>query len=191
MVVGYHLVWTAYGWWLPNDPRGSNSHEIRIERIAELGDLHHGRKAVQPRSPELRLFYEHARLALRHALLSFSPEETVLLAEAFAATLEERNYTCYACAILRDHVHMLIRRHRDKAEVMLEQLQADSRERLIQSGARAANHPVWGGPSNTRGDIERVIAYIRKNPIAAGFPEQTWRFVQPYDGWLPRPARET
>ena len=29
MVIGYHLIWTAYGWWLPNDPRGSTSHRIR------------------------------------------------------------------------------------------------------------------------------------------------------------------
>ena len=42
MVVGYHLIWTAYGWWLPNDPRGSTSHEIRVEKIEELGELHHG-----------------------------------------------------------------------------------------------------------------------------------------------------
>ena len=38
MVAGFHLIWTAYGWWLPNDPRGSSSHEIRVERIADLGD---------------------------------------------------------------------------------------------------------------------------------------------------------
>jgi hypothetical protein len=25
MIAGYHLIWTAYGWWLPNDPRGSTS----------------------------------------------------------------------------------------------------------------------------------------------------------------------
>ena len=129
-------------------------------------------------------------------MLSFSPEETALIVEAFAFVIEERNYTCYACAILRDHVHFLIRRHRDWAEVMLEHLQAASRERLIQSGVRAANHPVWGGPGwkrflNTREDIERVIAYIRNNPIKEGMPEQTWRFVKPYDGWMPRPARET
>lgn len=196
MVVGYHLIWTAYGWWLPNDPRGSSSHEIRVERIAELGELHHGRKAVQPSSPELRLFYNNARLALKHELLSFSVEAIALIAEAFAATVEERNYTCYACAIMRDHVHLLIRRHRDRAEAMLEQLQAGSRERLIQSGARPADHPVWGGPGwkrflNSRADIERVIVYIRNNPIEARLPEQTGRFVKAYEGWLPRPARET
>ena len=23
IVIAHHLIWTAYGWWLPNDPRGS------------------------------------------------------------------------------------------------------------------------------------------------------------------------
>jgi hypothetical protein len=49
LVIAYHLMWTAYGWWLPNDPRGSSSHTIRNDVIAELGELHLGRKQVQPR----------------------------------------------------------------------------------------------------------------------------------------------
>lgn len=48
IVIAHHLVWTAYGWWLPNDPRGSTSHWIASEVIAELGELHHGRKKIQP-----------------------------------------------------------------------------------------------------------------------------------------------
>jgi REP element-mobilizing transposase RayT len=196
MVVGYHLIWTAYGWWLPNDPRGSSSHEIRVERIADLGELHHGRKAVQPSSPELRRFYDNARSALKHELLTFSSEAVAVIADAFAAVIAERNYTCYACALMPDHVHALIRRHRDKGEEMIAHLQARSGERLIAAGARNAKHPVWGGPGwkvflNARSDIERVINYIRNNPIQTGLPEQTWGFVKPYDGWLPRPARET
>lgn len=151
---------------------------------------------MQPASPELRLFYDNARLALKHELLTFSSEAVAVIAGAFAAVVAERKYTCYACAIMPDHVHVLIRRHRDKSEEMIAQLQAASSERLIESGARNARHPVWGGPGwkrflNTRGDIVRVIEYIRNNPIQAGLPEQTWGFVTPYDGWLPRPARET
>ncbi len=57
MVAGFHLIWTAYGWWLPNDPRGSSSQVIRVEKIAGLGDLHPGRKAVQPPSQEIQQFY--------------------------------------------------------------------------------------------------------------------------------------
>jgi REP element-mobilizing transposase RayT len=194
MVVAYHLVWTAYGWWLPNDPRGSSSHEIRVERIAELGELHHGRKQLQPSSAELRIFYENARALLMHELLTFSPAAVKLIAEALGVVLATQKYTCYACAVMPDHVHVLIRRHRDKAEDMIAVLQRASKERLIEAGERRADHPVWGGPGwkgflNTRADIERVIKYIRDNPLKAGLPEQIWPFVKAYDGWLPRPAR--
>ena len=40
LVIAYHLIWTAYGWWLPNDPRGSGSKTIDSDIIAELGELH-------------------------------------------------------------------------------------------------------------------------------------------------------
>ena len=38
MVPAHHLVWTAYGWWLPNDPRGSMSNSIASDVIAQLGE---------------------------------------------------------------------------------------------------------------------------------------------------------
>ena len=58
MVIAYHLVWTAYGTWLPNDPRGSGSKEVASPRLVELGELHFGRKPVQPPFREVRDFYQ-------------------------------------------------------------------------------------------------------------------------------------
>jgi REP element-mobilizing transposase RayT len=190
MVAGFHLIWTAYGWWLPNDPRGSSSHEIRIERIANLGELHYGRKTVQPSGKQIRQFYEEAREVLKHPLLTFSDEEIELIAAGFAHVIQERRYTCYECSIMPDHVHALIRKHRDHAETMIEELQNVSRQKLIEAGQRESEHPVWGGPGwkvflYTAGDIVRVINYIRNNPIKAGRPPQNWGFVKQYDGWMP------
>ena len=191
MVVAHHLIWTAYGWWLPNDPRGSSSNEIRVERVAELGELHHGRKTVQPHSTDLREFYLKARGVLQHELLTFSTDAVRVIASAFAMVILENKYTCYACAIMPDHVHALIRKHRDKAEAMIERLQDGSRTALIEAGARIADHPVWGGPGwkvflNSRADIEHIVRYIQNNPTKAGLPEPRWDFVKKYDGWLPR-----
>ena len=99
-------------------------------------------------------------------------------------------YTCYACAIMPDRVHLLIRKHRDKAEQMIEHFQDASREAIVEAGLRDRDHPVWGGPGwkvflETREDIERVVRYIEENPIRARRPKQTWDFVIRYDGWLP------
>src|SRR5262245_15297656 len=196
MVIAHHLICTAYGWWLPNDPRGSESHEIRVERIAELGELHHGRKPVQPLPSVLRDFYRRASDNLKHELLQFDEADWEVVAGSFARVIREAGYTCYACALMPDHVHLLVRRHRDQAEVMLERFQEASREDLIAAGRRPVVHPVWGGPGwkvflNSRDGIERVIRYIRANPVIIGRPIQEWPFVTPYNGWLPRPARET
>ncbi|MFL6765566.1 MAG: transposase [Sphingomicrobium sp.] len=194
MVAGFHLVWTAYGWWLPNDPRGSSSHEIRVEKVAQLGDLHPGRKPVQPSGREIRDFYDQARSALKHPLLTFDEADAQLIATSFVQVINEHRYTCYACAIMPDHVHALIRKHRDHAEAMIANLQEASRQRLIDAGRRGPRHPVWGGPGwkvflYTPDDFVRVIEYIRQNPVKAGRPPQHWSFVKEYDGWMPGPYR--
>lgn len=189
MVAAYHLIWTAYGWWLPNDPRGSMSHAIRQDIIAELGELHYGRQKVQPAGKLLRKFYEAARLVLKHELLALTDTEVQIIAAAFAEVIQDRRYTCYACAIMPDHVHLVIRKHRHQAEDMIENLQDRSRE-LIREYRQVADHPVWGGPGwkvflNTCKDIERTIGYARDNPTKIGKPEQVYEFVKEYDGWLP------
>jgi len=109
MVAAYHLIWTTYGSWLPNDPRGSNSEEVCCAKIAQLGELHVGRKRIQPAGQVIQEFYEAAHGVLKHDLLTFSPKEVETLACGFAEVIKKRTYTCYACAIMPDHIHLIIR----------------------------------------------------------------------------------
>ncbi|MCD4728114.1 MAG: hypothetical protein K8R46_10660, partial [Pirellulales bacterium] len=81
IVIAYHLIWTAYGYWLPNDPRGSMSKNIACDVIAELGALHYGRKRVQPSSREVREFHDSACGALKHRLLRFDQTEFPVIAD--------------------------------------------------------------------------------------------------------------
>ena len=155
-----------------------------------FGELHHGRKPVQPSGREIRGFYNQARDVLSHPLLLLSDEDIDLVAESIGEVIADRRYTCYACAIMPDHVHVLIRKHRDRAETMLENLQATSRQNLITHDRRTVTHPVWGGPGwkvflYTQERIVQTIDYIRQNPLKAQRPTQHWSFVKPYDGWMP------
>jgi REP-associated tyrosine transposase len=194
LVIGHHLVWTVYGAWLPNDPRGSGSHTVHSDSLAELGDVHHGRKQVQPPRREVREFYERAAELLHHPLLTFNEEERVLIGEAFGDAIAREKYTCYACAVMPDHVHILIRKHRHTAEEISENLRCASRAKLVEANRREPNHPTWVGgtpwsefvdhPDNLR----RTIAYIERNPIKIGLPEQRWPFVLPYDNWPLHPG---
>jgi len=145
MLIAHHLISTGYGWWLANDPRGSESLEIRVERLAALGPIHYGRKAVQPSSRELRKFHEQAHDLLQHQVREFDEGDVIVLGESIEKWLANNVYTCYACAMMPDHVHLLIRRHRDVAETMLEKFQEATRQALIDAERRAVTHPVWGG----------------------------------------------
>jgi hypothetical protein len=188
MVLGYHLVWMAYGWWLPNDPRGSMSSYIASDPIAELGELHYGRKRIQPANRVLRAFYDEAQDALKFPLLRFSPEELHAVIISFGEVIQRFGYTCYACAVLPDHVHLCIRKHRDLAEDMIANLQFASAEAVRRVGLRASNHPVWGGPGwkvflDSVEDIERTNGYIEANPTKLRMAPQLFPFVTLYDGW--------
>jgi REP element-mobilizing transposase RayT len=186
LVIAYHVMWTLYGWWLPNDPRGSTPRLIKNDYLAELGALHFGRKSVQPASRQLREFYQSAKQVLVHELLSFSPNEFATVAEALGDAIAERKYTCYACVIMPDHVHLVIRKHRDTAEEMIDNLQSLSRKRL--GHLRPVGHPLWatGGWRvfiEHPDEVWRTIRYVDQNPIKLHLPAQCWPFVTPYDNW--------
>lgn len=143
---------------------------------------------MQPAGKDIRAFYQQAATKLKHDLLSFAPDQFSQVAQAFAQTITDHNYTCYACAIMPDHVHILIRRHRDKSEDMLANLQQESRSRLSALGLRSLAHPTW-----TQGGwhvyldhpdaIRRTLRYIENNPLKMRLPAQHWPFVKPYDNW--------
>jgi hypothetical protein len=190
VIVGYHLIWSACACWLPNDPRGSSSHEIRVPALVALAELHHGRKKVQPAGTDIRAFYESAKPLLRHERLLLDDDAIILVGQSIGRTITHRRYSCYACAVMPDHVHVLIRKHRDWAETMIQHFQADGKQALIEACKRPENHPVWGGPGwkvyeDSREDMVRTVGYIEDNPRKIGRPVQVWPFVKPYDGWLP------
>lgn len=187
IVIAYHLVWTAYGWWLPNDPRGSMSRRIAGDVLAELGELHHGRRKVQPAGGVIRSFYEQAEPLLKFPLLSFTPTEVQTVAESFGTVMKQSQYTCYACALMPDHVHVLIRKHRHRAEDMIANLQEASQLALQKRGLRPG-HPVWGGPGwkvflRQPVEVWRTIRYVEGNPSKLRLPRQDWDFVERYDNW--------
>jgi REP element-mobilizing transposase RayT len=194
IVIAYHLIWTCYGWWLPNDLRGSFSKTVASDVIAQLGELHFGRKKVQPASRDVRLFHERAAEVLKHPLLELAAAEMRVLGQAFAEVIERCKYTCYACALMPDHVHILIRKHKHLAEDMIASLQDAGRTALVAAGLREAEHPVWTGGGGWKvfldhpDDVRRTIPYIENNPVKFRRPRQVWPFVKSYDGWPLHPG---
>lgn len=188
MVLGYHLIWTGYGWWLPNDVRGSTSQFIASDPLADLGAIHYGRKRPQPARRTLLKFFDQAHPRLDFPALTFDAKATQLIGQAFGQVIATQKYTCYACVVMRDHIHILIRKHRHTAEEMIWNLQRESHIALRDAGWVDLEHPVWGGHGwkvylDHPDDIRRTIRYIRDNPLPFKMPVQEWGFVTTYDGW--------
>ena len=188
LVIAYHLIWTGYGWWLPNDPRGSGSTVLRNDILAQLGELHHGRKVVQPPRRVVQNFLQDSEPLLKHPRLSFDEPARASIAAGFQKTIETESLTCYGCAIMPDHVHLLIRKHKLDGEDMIALLQGSSRDALGTMQFCDREHPVWatGGWNvflDHPDEIRRTLRYIEDNPVQIGLPKQTWPFVKAYDGW--------
>lgn len=193
IIIAYHLIWTGYGWWLPNDPRGSMSHSVASDPIAALGELHYGRRKIQPASTVIREFRKQSEEVLKYSLFRFGKSEVSAIADAFAETIVEQKYTCYACAIMPDHIHIIIRKHKLAVEQMIIDFQESSRLRLRSAGLFPPQHPVWGGPGwkvflDHPDEIRRTIRYVENNPVKWKLPRQRWEFVKGYDGWPLHPG---
>lgn len=79
-VIAHHLIWTNYGTWLANDPRGSGSASVYTPDLVDLGVVHYGRKKIQPRRSELRAFYSEAEKLLSFPVIRFDEQQRNTLA---------------------------------------------------------------------------------------------------------------
>ena len=187
-VIAHHLVLTGYGHWLPNDPRGSMSAEVRREHIDALGDRHLGRKWKQPSREELRAFHQRAKEELEHPVLWWADAERQAIVEAFARLIRGEKLTCYACAVLQNHAHLLVRRHRLNADELVTLFKNVARDAIRAIDLAPPKHPVFSADSchvfkdNPRA-VRTCVTYIQDNhrkhrlsPIVCGA-------VTEYDDW--------
>jgi hypothetical protein len=187
-VIANHLVINGYGHWLGNDPRGSGSTELRDQKFLPLGPIHFGRKRDQPSKDELKAFYNDAEELLEHERLWFDERARVVIVAAFEQVAKERGYTCWACAMLRNHAHLLIRTRRDPGHLMWEHMAHAAKDALRKEGLVPDDHPVWSNRPYVafKTSVPQVwngVKYIEENPENVGLPRQVYPWVQKYDGW--------
>ena len=187
VILASHLVFHGYGHWLANDPRGSGSTELRKEDLRELGDIHFGRKRFQPPRDELRKFYSEANEKLEYQPYWFRSTAIRVVAEAFGAAAREHGYTLWACAVCSNHAHVVVRTHKDRAEVIWSNLATAAAQALRNRKVVDTSHPVWSHRPYkvflyTPEQVHDRIGYVEQNPVKEGLPRQSWDFVTPYRG---------
>ena len=195
MVLAYHVIFSAYGFWLPNDPRGSWSDFVGSWELFRYG---RATKTDERRSlaadPHDRRLRFAAKQALKYPAVTFTDDQIQAAARGFARRVENSEMTVWACAILPDHVHMVIARHTYEIERAVMLLKSEATDHLI----GACLHPLQDYRKQdgkiptcwTRGEwkvfldceeaILAAIRYVEQNPIKEGRPAQIWPFVKPY-----------
>jgi REP element-mobilizing transposase RayT len=137
---------------------------------------------------------EAAKRALKHPEVRFTGIQARAIGEAFGEFVIRNGITVWACAILPDHVHLIVAGLRYKAEILAEQLKGAATRRLVRDGIhpfgklRLPNGRVpkcWGRGGwqvflDSGDEIENAISYVEGNPEKEGLARQRWSFVVPF-----------
>ena len=212
-MIGQHIIFGAYGFWLPNDPRGSWSDFVGAWDLYRYGPATKTDETVslarRPHDHALRLA---AKKALKYPAVEFTGIQARAIGNGFAEYVKRSGLQVWACAIMPDHVHLVVGLHRLSAKQLVIQLKGDATQRLIEEGvhpfrdvpvSRDAESSERSAPArppkcfargewtvflDTDDEVRRAIRYVENNPIKEGKKPQRWTFVTAFDDPVSRDA---
>ena len=191
-VIAVHLVLSGYGHWAVNDPRGSGSSDFIDLKFEPLGKIHFGRKPQpeQPTRRELKAFHAQHEELLNFPIFWIDDPIREAMAQAISEVIGVQGYTCYACAICGNHVHLLIRTHKHDALTIWNHFAEGIRRRLRLRFRQeiSPHHPVISARPYkvflyNPDQVWDRIDYVERNPLKEKLPPQRWEFVIPYDNF--------
>jgi REP element-mobilizing transposase RayT len=193
MVIGYHVIFGAYGFWLPNDPRGSWSDYVGSRELYCFGPATKtDRRTSVAARPHNRAARLAAQQALRRPSVRWNGLQARTIGRAFGESAGRGNVTVWACSILPEHVHLVIARHHCKVEQIVNCFKGAATSYLLAANLhpyadqRQANGKVphcwavnsWNVYLNCPEDVERAVRYVEHNPVKEGKQPQRWLFVR-------------
>src|SRR4051812_15821916 len=120
MVLAYHVDWGTYGFWLPNDQRGSGSDYVGSKKLLPYGQATKVNtrysRAHAPYDRELRRM---ARESLKYDPVVFTDAQIESVAKGFAAVAQQTGCLLHACSILPNHTHVVPARHQYHVEYLV------------------------------------------------------------------------
>lgn len=196
VVLAFHGIITAYGFWQPNDPRGSWSDYVAAWEVYRAGGKAtkvSTRHSVAQVAHDRRLRLT-TKEALRHKAVIFTGIQAREIARGFKHAIERSGHQLFACAILPEHVHVVVAASNFKPTIILGHLKRESAIALKVTGL----HPFqadfertgvlpscwaegcWKVFLDTPADVRRAIRYVENNPLKEGKQLQRWSFVPPF-----------
>src|ERR1700733_8293980 len=99
-VLAYHVIFGTYGFWLPNDPRGSWSDFVGAWELLRFGRATKTdtRRSVASRTHNVKVRRD-AKQALKYPAVQFTGLQAQAIGRGFADSLSKGGVTAWACAI--------------------------------------------------------------------------------------------
>jgi len=181
MIIAYHAIFTTYGTWLPNDPRGSYSKEIYNEQLRMLGKVKYGRQNPIPAKDRLIRFWTAATPHISRRPFFVDDNSRPIIAAGFSKVVQRLAVKIAACAIMNDHVHILALRSKHRIEYIVNQLKGAA-TRALKLEHTPWSRGCWKVFISDEKALEAAVKYIQANPTYAGLPTQSWDFIAPLPG---------
>jgi len=192
-MLAFHGIFGAYGFWLPNDPRGSWSRWVGSWELYRYGpatkvNVRHSLAAKRHDRAQRMAVKE----SLRYEPVLYTGEQVWAIGKGFKQALRRHNMQYFACAIMPDHVHVVLRCTSILPGQAIGKLKRAAGDALLESDVhplssqvRAGQRPplcfarrAWKVYLDTGDDLRRSIAYVIQNPVKEGLPLQRWSFVE-------------
>jgi len=190
MILGFHSIFSAYGFWLPNEPRGSWSTFVASWELAKFGPA---TKVSTCQSVASRPFDHGLKRQMQEALKHPPVHLTEDHAQIIAQSLAETPYTIHACAILPEHIHLVLAHTDRKIRRAIGHVKSEATKALREQDYFGEQTPWadlgWNVYLNSREAMLRAIEYVENNPMREGKPQQNWDSVTLYDETTDRAAR--
>jgi REP element-mobilizing transposase RayT len=198
MLLGWHLIFTTYGFWPPNDPRGSGSTRVRTWHLYDAaGEATkvNTRHSVSARPHDMSI-RRAAKAALKYPAVELTGVQARAVARGIAAVCPKVELVIHACAIMPNHVHVVVAAHRFSGDEIIGCLKRAGTRGMNDEGLHPmAAYPrangrlpsAWGGGGwkvkiPTPQQMRDCLRYVERNPIRTGLRPQRWSFVVPYLG---------
>jgi REP element-mobilizing transposase RayT len=197
MAAAYHVSLSAYGFWLPNDPRGSWSTKLGNRGLRKFGAIN-GHRTKQKINTEQKQMINAERRALIQPPIRFTGKQAQLIGHGFGRCKEQYKLIIWACAILPNHTHLVLAHHPTLTiEQIVNQLKGAATRALNKAGLnprqfqtcseRIRLPPIWARNfgkyfKNTDEQIFNAVTYAERNPEKEGKPQQNWSFVTRFRG---------
>ena len=188
--MAFHVTFGAYGFWLPNDPRGSWSDYVFAPRLRRFGPA----TKVHIRQSVAHVEHDYpermaAKKALKYPAVVFNDRQIETVGRGFGMAVEETGLAVFACAVMPEHVHFVYGLHERKNGSLVGQLKSRATKQLNLE----CQHPLdgtatpwaeghWEVYLDTEEEVFRAVEYVNRNPIREGRTPQNWPFVIEADG---------